>query len=195
MLIFNTETEDGELKQPPQYNSDDESACHLREDFECAVGGYKYIPHWRIEQASGCVIDARKKEIYFPNGGSQRLVTRVRLNGNQNTVSNQRTASLCDTSVTRPESKAGSLHDQARSIAVASKSRQDETPLMCSKCGVEITARTATRSFFLCDSCHSAGVGSCGSRGDNHDPDDGPSCLRDSTCASGRGEDDEDEYF
>ena len=192
MLIFNTETEDGELKQPPQYNSDDESACHLREDFEWTVGGCKYIPHWRIEQASGCVIDARGKEIYFPNGGSQRLVTRVRLNGNQNTVINQRTASSCDTSATRPELKAGSLHDQAGSIyeAVASKNRRDETPLTCSRCGVEITARTATRSFFLCDSCHPAGAGSCGGRGD-----DDSSCLSDSTCASGRGEGDEDEYF
>ena len=83
MLIFNSNTEDGEAKGPPQYNSDDENAGHLREDFEWAAGGCKFIPHWRIEQASGCVIDAREKNIYFPNGGSRRLVTRVRLNGKQ----------------------------------------------------------------------------------------------------------------
>ena len=50
MLIFNSNTEDGEAKGPPQYNSDDENAGHLREDFKWAVGGCKFVPHWRDSQ-------------------------------------------------------------------------------------------------------------------------------------------------
>ena len=48
MLIFDTEVEHGKLKQPPQYNSDDDNARYLQDDFEWTAEGCKFVPHWRI---------------------------------------------------------------------------------------------------------------------------------------------------